>query len=244
MSFSGRCSTGEVGMTLGRFFILATLGLTPVVSSAAAERPFTITLKGTLTTSSQLFPNPDSPDPLERAEFVPLENQFGMGLEVRYAFPETRLAASLSAEYLEASSSGMTESLIPFTDGYRVIPVELTAFFLIPISGPSLDVYMGGGIGAYIGERTYSLAGVDAPAVEHRTGVGIHVLGGVTVRLNEMFGVTGEMKFRDLQFDAANEFPVSRIYHDGRVIEVSTDAFSSQVHTDGVIFQLGLAVAF
>jgi hypothetical protein len=62
------------------------------------------------------------------------------------------------------------------------------------------------------------------------------------LRVNNLLGITGEMKFRDLQFDASNSFQVSRITHDGRIINVSKEPFSSQIHTDGVIFQLGLAL--
>jgi hypothetical protein len=165
-------------------------------------------------------------------------------VEIKYRFPETRLAASISAEYIEASAAGIVSGQFPSTDGYRVIPVELAAFFIIPISGPLIDVYMGGGIGAYIGERIYSIAGVEAVPSASRTGVGIHILGGMMVRVTEILGITGEMKFRDLQFEAANTFPVSRITHGTGVLNVSTESFSSQVHTDGVIFQLGIALLF
>jgi hypothetical protein len=125
-----------------------------------------------------------------------------------------------------------------------VVPVEITAFFRIPISGPTVQVFMGGGGGAYVGERTYSLAGVVAPPVDARTGFGIHILGGLSYRVTELISITGEMKFRDLQFEAANAFQSPRIVYNGRVIEVGTDPFYSSVQTDGIILQLGLSVSF
>jgi hypothetical protein len=124
------------------------------------------------------------------------------------------------------------------------VPIDLTAFFIIPISGPSIQVFMGGGAGAYVGERIYSLAGVEAAPVDARTGFGIHVLGGASYRLSELLAITGEMKFRDLQFDATNAFTTPRIVHEGRVIEVSTEPFHSTIQTDGIVLHLGVSFSF
>jgi opacity protein-like surface antigen len=218
----------------------------PVLATRAnaADGFTTVTLRASLTTSSQLYTNPDSPNPIERAAFTLLENQFGGGLEVKHTFPELNLAFSISADYIQASSSGQTEGRVPYEDGYKVIPVELTAYFIIPISGPSVQVFMGGGAGAYVGERTYSLAGVAAQPVDARTGFGIHVLGGASYRLTEVLSITGEMKFRDLQFDATNAFATEQIVYAGRVIDVSTEPFHSTIQTDGIVFHLGVAFSF
>lgn len=210
----------------------------------AADGIVTITAKATLTTSSQIFIHPDSPDPIEQNLFVPLENEFGGGVEIKYTFLQMNLAVSLSAEYIATSFSGQSTSGLPLEDGYRVVPVELTAYFIVPISGPELKIFMGGGGGAYVGERTYRLAGVEAPSVGSRTGFGIHVLGGASYNLTPALAVTGEMKFRDLQFDTANAFQSSHLFYNGRIVEVGTEPFSSRVHTDGVVFNLGVAFSF
>lgn len=210
----------------------------------ASEGITTVTLRANLTTSSQLYTNPDSPDPIERTAFTLLENQFGGGIEVKYTFPESNLAMSISADYIQAASSGQTPGRVPYEDGYHVIPVELTAYFIIPISGPSVQVFMGGGAGAYVGERTYSLAGVEAVPVDARTGFGIHVLGGASYRISDLVSITGEMKFRDLQFDATNAFTTPRIVYNGRVIEVGTEPFHSTIQTDGIVLHLGVAISF
>jgi hypothetical protein len=212
--------------------------------AAANDKPLTLTLRGSMTTNSQLFTMPDSEDPFERAAFIPFGNQFGAGLELKYSFHETHLAVSFSVEYLEAFQSDQTPGGIPIEDGYKVVPVELTAYFIIPISGPTIEVFMGGGAGAYLGERVYTLGGVTAAPVNAATGFGIHVLGGASYRITEVVAITGEMKFRDLQFDASNAFRESEIYWNGRIIPVSTDPFNSRVHTDGIILNLGLAFSF
>ena len=221
-----------------------TLTVLTALSGYAQDGIITVTARANLTTSSQLFTNPNATDPIEQNQFVPIENEFGAGIEVKYTFVETNLALSISADYLKAGYSSRSPSGIPVDDGYRVVPVELTAFFIIPISGPKVTVFMGGGGGAYVGKRIYRLGGVEAPSVGSRTGFGIHVLGGASYHLTTFLSITGEMKFRDLQFDAANAFRTEQIVYNGRIIEVGTEPFYSRVHTDGIVFNLGVSVSF
>ncbi len=224
--------------------LLCFLHVWSIADAICGDGTVTVTARASLTTSSQLFTNPDAPDPIERSAFIPLENQFGGGVEIKYTFPESNLALGLSADYIEAGTTGRTTGSVPFEDGYRVVPVELTAFFVIPISGPSFKIFMGGGGGAYVGERIYTLGGVTAPSVDAKTGFGIHILGGASYRISDLISISGEMKFRDLQFNAANAFQDEHIVYNGRVIEVGTEPFYSTIQTDGVIFHLGLSFSF
>jgi hypothetical protein len=219
-------------------------GLQP--TAIAGEHPFSISVKGNFTTGSQLFPNPDSPDDIQRAEYFPIEDFFGYGVEVKYQIPETNLAIGLSADYIRTTTSqSIVQSLvIPVKDGYTVIPVEVTGYFIIPVSGPTFGVYMGGGGGAYFGHRIYEIAGVEAPTTDQGHGFGIHVLGGLSYRFTEWFSLCGEMKFRDLQFKTTNQFPVKQTSYRGFVVSLPQDPFAARVHTDGVIFQLGASLSF
>ncbi|MEK7249834.1 MAG: hypothetical protein AAB209_05355, partial [Bacteroidota bacterium] len=135
---------------VGRAGILIVLGILSVTisqSRASEGKSFSVSLKGSLTTGSQLFPNPNSSNDSLRAAFFSLKDIWGYGIEVRYRFPETDLAIALSADYLRTTQSRLTD-IIPEDDGYRVIPVELTGYFIIPLSGETIGVYMGGGAGA------------------------------------------------------------------------------------------------
>lgn len=225
-------------MVLG--IVLATLSQ----SRAVEGKNFSILLKGSLTTGSQLFPNPNSSDEFQRAQFFSLKDIFGYGIEVRYRLPETDLAIAVSVDYLRAIQSRLYNKF-PEEDGYRVIPVELTGYFIIPLSGETIGVYMGGGAGAYFGRRIYRFANTEAPSIDQGVGFGIHVLSGVSYRFNNIISLNAEMKFRDLQFNSANQFSVTQIqYGQTRVPPPTTKPFESRVHTDGIIFQLGVALEF
>lgn len=211
----------------------------------AEDLNFSVSLKGNFTTGSQLFTNPNSPDEFKRAEFFPIEDFFGYGVEVQYKIPETNLAVGLSADYIRATTTRSTRTPgVPIKDGYRVIPIEFTGYFNIPVSGPTFGVYMGGGAGVYFGRRIYEVADVQAQTTDVGHGFGIHVLGGLKYRFTDWFGLNVEMKFRDLQFKTTNEFSTSNVTYNGRSVTLPQGPFASRVHTDGVIFQLGTTFSF
>jgi preprotein translocase subunit Sss1 len=214
------------------------------VTATAGDMNLSVILRSTFTTASQVFTNPESSDPIERSRFNTVDNFFGGSVEVRYVFPETHFGAGLGVEYIRASQEIQTVSRIPGEDGYEVIPVELTGYFTIPISGPVISVYMGGGAGAYMGRRIYRLAGVEAVQVDRSTGFGIHILGGVGFRLSDLIMLTTELKFRDLQFESTNAFPVEQIHYNGRTVNVGTEPFTSRIHTDGMVLSAGIAFTF
>jgi opacity protein-like surface antigen len=212
----------------------------------AEEHQFSFSLKGNFTTGSQLFLNPDSPDDIQRAQYLAIEDFFGYSIEIRYLIPETNLAIALSTDYIRTTTSQsiIQGAQIPVKDGYRVIPIELTGYFIIPVSGPTFGIYMGGGGGAYFGRRIYEIAGVEAQTTDQGHGFGIHVLGGLSYRFTERFSLCGEMKFRDLQFKTTNQFSVKQVSYQGTVVSLPHDTFAARVHTDGVIFQIGASLSF
>ena len=212
------------------------------------ERALSLVLKGNLTTSSQIFPNPNAANATARAQSISLQDLFGYGVELKYQIPETNIAFGISADYIHTTRGrsilAFPQQLVPVDDGYRVIPVECTGYFLIPASGPTFGIFMGGGGGVYFGRRIYRLAGTEAASVDERPGFGIHVLGGVSYRFTERFTLIAEMKFRDLQFESSNAFSTSRIHYRDIVVNVSQTPFDSSIHTDGIVFQLGAAFSF
>jgi len=216
------------------------------ISSAAAQpEGLSAIVWGTFTTSSEIFPNPGSPDPVKRSQSFLVDGSFGGGAELRYRIPGSLLALGVSLEYQKATlATDLAVAFrndIPVNDGYRAIPLELTGYFIIPFSTRTVQVFMGGGAGLYFGERTYQLAGVTAPVVESSPGFGIHVVAGVGYAVTEQLSLIGGMKFRDLQFTSVNAFSSPTVTYNGAALNVGTTPFESRIHTDGIVFQLGAA---
>jgi hypothetical protein len=235
-------------MTRSRVLILACLLVSAASVLRAQERPFTVMVKGNLSTQSEIFLNPASPDPVARAQSTLVQDFLGFSVEVLYHFPGTNVALGVSADRISArTSQPITVSFreqVPAEDGYTAIPVDLTGYFIIPASGEMFKVFMGGGFGVYFGTRKYSIAGVEAGSLNASPGYGIHVLGGLSVHFTSWFSLVAEMKFRDLQFRSTNAFTVSRITYGSTNINVSQTPFASSIHTNGIVFQIGAGFSF
>lgn len=233
---------------VGRMLVgLVIAGCACSLASAAEigeRKQWLLTVRGTLTTGSQVFVDPESPDQFRRSDFLQIDNAVGYGAELRYFIPETHIAFGLGVEYLRttAPSRFLTTAGrgVSAEDGYRVIPIELTGYFIIPVSGPTFSIYMGGGAGGYFGRRIYRVDGVEANPVDEGSGFGIHVLAGLSFTLNEWFVISMDLKFRDLQFNARNQFPDPG----AASVPLPKDPFPSRVHTDGIVFQIGTGIRF
>gem|GEM_PF-689512 len=244
MKTRGTYSTGSVS-GFARGALLGSLLVLPAGAAHADDLPFWVIVKETLTTSTQIYLNPDALDVVVRSQSFQVTNFYGTGAELRYRIPESNIAIGFSTEFVRARGlSTLQGTDIPLEDGYDVVPLEATGYFIIPFSGDRFGVFMGGGAGVYFGKRVYSLAGVEAPVVDSSPGFAIHVLGGVSYRFWGIFDALFEMKFRDLQFQSVNAFAQNSLQYNGVVINVSSVPFKSRVETDGVVFQIGLAVRF
>ncbi len=224
--------------------------------TVAGNRPFSVELRGSYTTTSKIFFNADAVSEFERNRFFSVDNIFGLGVDVRRDIAYN-LKLGFSIEYISASSP-FTEGedkqtvldqtgqdlQLQLDDGYQLIPVELSGYFVIPFSGDRVKVYMGGGVGFYLGERKLKGAGITTRTVEKDTGFGIQVMTGVDYFLTPMIGLRGELKFRDPQVESTNRFPDEPVEYRGRSILIDQRPFRSKINIDGITFNLGIVLQF
>ena len=217
-------------------------------ASLGQERMFTFLARGSLNTTGRLFPNPHSTDPAARAQAYSFSDFYGVGAELQYHLPGSNVFLGLSSEYIHNSGGrnivASAQRVVPVEDEYRVIPVELTGYFRIPVTDGAFSILMGGGAGVYFGDRHYTLAGVEAPTTASSMGYGIHVLGGFGYRVNEWFSVSAEVKFRDAQFQTTNAFQVPTVKYGDIFVSLPQRPFESSIHTDGMVILIGLGVSF
>jgi opacity protein-like surface antigen len=231
--------------------VLLAAGQLQAQEAAVQARPFTLILKGNLTTSSQVSPNPAGADPVLLAQpdagRFSLDLFFGYGAELRYRFPESNVAIGLSSDVLRTSVDRpflpVNGIAIPAHDSFTMIPIEVTGYFVIPASTRLWDIFMGGGAGAYLGQHTVTVGTTNAEVISTKPGFGIHVLGGVGFKFTDQLALTAEMKFRDLQFESVNAFPGKTITYQGVRVAVPRN-LDENIHADGMVFQLGAAFSF
>lgn len=226
------------------FFLL--IGLVPQAARAGENR-WSVSLFGTLTTSSKLFPNPNAKDEFLRGEYSAINPVFSAGADVRADIPATGLTFGLGAEYITRRTAGSvpnTVSAIPVEDGYTAVPIELSGYFRIPVGGETISFYMGGGMGVYFGHREYRYAGVPATTLSREFNAGIHVLSGLEYRAGPGISLRSEIKFRNVQLESVQEFPDAVTIWEGTTVPLPRETLRSRIQIDGMNISLAVVHYF
>ncbi len=243
------------------FGCIAVMAMICPTTARSQERLTSIALTGNLTTSSKLFYDPDSPDEVARAAFFPFSGVWGGGIDLRRAIPALRLTFGLSIEYIAAANQftvpvnseplplpsppGTTVTVdAPVQDGYYVFPVELSAYFTVPISTERFQLYIGGGGGGYFGDRRYKFGTEQSVTTDRSAGYGIQVTTGSEYFPVPEFSVRMEVKFRDVQFRSTHHFLAATTIVDGTTVPLPAAPFPSRVNIDGMNLALHFAYNF
>lgn len=229
--------------------VLAVVVLLGRLSSQTQEPTLSFALRGTYTSTSKIFINPDSPSGELRGQFNSFDNIYGAGAELRWLIPGHSFAISLSAEYLSKLSTqdqlvGFTAPprRLPVEEGFRLIPVELGAQVFVPLGSDRVQMTMGGGVGAYIGSRLLKIAGVDAAEKHTPVYYGIHVETSFDYRVFPGFFVRAEMRFRDPEFTAESEFTQPATQSGGVLVLFPRTPFRARINVNGLNFGLGIGI--
>jgi hypothetical protein len=162
-----------------------------------------------------------------------------------------QITLGLSVEYLEKTGDFFTSYtsedntyFIPTVDGYSVIPVELTGYFTVPFSSERIKFYIGGGVGLYIGERSYEIGDVEAKPVGMASYPGIHVLSGIDYHIFQRAALRVELKFRDPDIKTKNIFDKNTVKYDGMEFPLPEGNVNGRINVDGIVFMLGIVFNF
>jgi outer membrane protein W len=224
-----------------------------ICSCAAAQyngNRFSVYLNYNYTTSSKLYLQPNSSDEYKRGLHSMLEKISGGGIELR-ALITDNFFVGLGADYIRKTEkvssiavvSDYTQNMA-VDDGYEVIPVELTAYYLFPFSLKNFKLFMGGGTGYYFGSHVRTLGDISSETVSRETTQGIHVLVGLDYLMTDYLSLRGVLKFRDVEFSMKNKYNKLDGTHDGYPVKIVNSSFDSKVAVDGLVFYIGLALYF
>jgi outer membrane protein W len=216
------------------------------------EKDFSIGINAVYTTTARLYLSPNSSDQTIRNDYFPLEDIFNPAIEIRYRLTD-RIIIGLGSEYMEKTQPGRNLTVytqggqtrtIVVDDGFRLIPLEFSAYYLIPFSTEDFKFLMGGGAGYYIGEHIRKFGDAEVSNVSRKTAYGIHVLIGMDYMFRDNISFRFEMKFRDPQFNITSKYSSTRINYEGGTVTVPQETFPSKINVDGVTFLLGAAFHF
>lgn len=212
----------------------------------ANDYDMSLSLKGTLTTSTRFTYNIDKVNAYSEQRTI--SSNLGYGADLRWNILWDRFSIGLSFEKI----SGMeTWSIlypqfgyftVPHDEGFELTAVELSGYYIVPISSENIRFYLGGGLGTYDGTRSHSIAGISAETISSAAYMGIHVLTGIDYRLHTRLGLRFEIKFRDPHFDVSSKFEQPSVEYQGRRIPLPQSEEVTKVNLFGVNYMGGIVV--
>jgi hypothetical protein len=227
--------------------ILAIVVLAGMLPAQTNEKILSIAFRGTYTTSSKVFDNPDSPSNDVRGQYFALDNIYGPGIELRINIPGQSVAITIAAEYL--SKQSVSDQLVGFTipprllsvkEGFTLIPIELGANVPIPLGSDGARLSIGGGVGSYIGTRILNVGGAEARQQNRPVNYGIHVETNFDYRIIPGLYARAEMRFRDPEFTTESKFEQQTTELNGVSILLPQGLFRARINVNGLTFGAGL----
>jgi len=215
------------------------------------EKNFSIGLSAVYTTTAKIYLNPNSSDLILRNNSFPLEDIINPGIEIRFRLTGP-LILGFNIEYIKKTEFGQNLTAISrgntvritVEDGFKLIPVELSLYYMLPFSTELFKFLIGGGAGYYLGEQVRKFADVEVKNISRKTAYGIHVIISMDYFVFENVSLRTEMKFRDPQFTVKSEYTKNETIYNGREINFPQSSFDSKINLDGVTFILGAAFHF
>ncbi len=205
-----------------------------------------ITVKGTFTTSTRFLYDIDRE--IYSGEHV-LESNYGYGGDVRWNMLWDRFYFGVGVEKIRSSEityvvyTHLQDLRVPSEEGFDMSALELSGYYIVPISSENIRFYIGGGFGLYDGERIHSYANVQAATVKSESNIGIHVMTGIDYKLYPRFAMRGELKFRDPHFTITDKFDQPYAEYLGAKIPLPQRERTTQINLFGVNYMLGFVVS-
>ncbi len=203
------------------------------------------------TTSSKVYLYPNSSDLILRNKAFPIDDIVNPALDLRYRLNDD-LFLGLNVEYMTKSVSAQNLTVfydnktvaIFVEDGFILVPVELSLYYLLPFSTEQWKFLMGGGAAYYYGEQIRKFGDEEVKSSPRNFAYGIQVSVGAEYLITDVLGIRMSMKFRDPQFTVDNTYLKSNVNYEGKLITVPQRSFESKINVDGVVFVLGMSYSF
>ncbi len=218
---------------------------------AQFNKPFGISVNAVYNTSASVYLSPNSADVILRNNSFLIEHIFNPSFDIRYSLSES-VIIGFNSEYIQSTATGPNLTVflgngtvtIDVEDGFKLIPLELSAYYLLPFSTEHFKFLMGGGAGYYIGYHIRKFGDADVSTEERKAAYGIHVSISMDYLIKDFLSVRSEMKFRDPQFTVKSRYNKKEVNYNGQIIRLVQDTFDSKINLDGVTFILGLVFHF
>jgi hypothetical protein len=194
---------------------------------------------------------PYSPDLVERNSSLSLSGGYGYSFSVKTKVLRNDLFLGITVEYIKIQDNDAILVLegdssvarVKLAESISAYPVELTAYFNVPSFQENLNIYLGGGLGIYTGDRVRKLQNFQSETISKSFGLSLVVLSGIEYFFEKNFMSFMELRFREGEYDVRSRFPLSFITVNGASYSLGKE-MNSKVFLDGLKVSFGLGYRF
>jgi len=194
---------------------------------------------------------PYSSDLIQRNSTLEISGGYGYGFSIRTKILRNDLFIGVSAEFIKIQDNDAVLTLegdtsiarIKLSETITAYPVELTAYFNVPSFQENLNIYLGGGIGFYSGDRIRKIQNFQSETISKSIGLSLVVLSGIEYYFEKNFMSFMELRFRDGEYDVKSKFPLSFVNINGATYPLEKE-MNSKIFIDGLKISLGLGYRF
>jgi outer membrane protein W len=234
-----------------KYSLILLLLLSSYADAQFGDRHFSLGVNGVYTTSARIYLNPNSSDPILRNHAFELSGIFDPSVDFRYKITDD-IIIGFSTEYMKASASGPNLTAfsgnstvtVDVNDGFLLIPLEFSGYYILPFSTEKFKFLMGGGAGYYFGEHVREFGDASVSTVSRDFAYGIQVSVSMDYMIRNDLTVHSEMKFRDPQFKVKSAYNGLEVNYNDQTIILPQKTFDSKIDVDGVTFILGMSYLF
>lgn len=195
--------------------------------------------------------SPYASDLVERNSTLDISGGYGYNFTAKTKIFRNDLYLGITAEYIRIQDNNAilvlegdsTIARAKLTETITAYPVELTAYFNVPSFQENLNIYLGGGVGMYTGDRVRKILNYESETISKSLGLSLVVLSGLEYFFEKNFMGFIEMRFRDGEYDVKSKFPISTLYINGTSYSLNKE-MNSKIFLDGLKISLGLGYRF
>lgn len=221
------------------------------LSGVAIGNGFSIIPSFNYISSAEIQLYSSSRDLFERNITEEINGGYGYGISIRKNFFRQDLSFGISTEYITIVDDQNTQTFttdsssirVRVTEELTVIPLEFTGYFNIPQFTEELNIYLGGGIGIYFGDRVRKLVNLTSRTTAKDANFSFVILSGMEYFFSKNISGVFEMRFREGEYNVRSEFPVSSFTVNGVTYELEQN-LNSQIFVDGLRLSFGISYNF
>lgn len=194
---------------------------------------------------------PYSSDLIERNSSLDISGGYGYSFSVRTKILRNDLFLGVTAEFIKIQDNNAVLTLegdtsiarIKLSETITAYPVEFTAYFNIPSFQENLNIYLGGGVGLYSGDRKRKFLNYESETISKSFGLSLVVLSGIEYYFEKNFMSFMELRFRDGEYDVKSKFPINYVNINGASYPLDKE-MNSKIFLDGLKVSLGIGYKF